>query len=375
MPSPADKILDFAKLLTPIPGEKSTGVDPRDDKTHQSLYRQIRSSRETARAAERLNDKNNAPPDWKPVLNDSIKLLAEQAKDLEITAFLIESLIRLHGIAGLRDGFQLARELAERFWDGLYPTPDEDGLATRVKGLAGLNGEDSDGVLIPPLSRVPITDSADGERFTRADYNEALSLKKITDKPKLDKKIADGALTEEKFLKAAAGTEATFYNRLVKDIEACLAEFEKLGASLDKRCNGRGPPTSTIRTALAELLRTVKQVAGDKWKDPAAPTAPPPEKKPQANVNGVAPELGPAPVAAGVIQSREQALEILQKVADFFRRTESHPFVAYQVEQAVRWAKLPVPDLLTELIPDEASRKNVFKQVGIVAKSAQPAPK
>src|ERR1043165_9292089 len=93
----ADPILDLAKLLTPISAEKPTGVDPRSDTSHSSLYHTIRGQRNSARAAERQNDPTNLP-DWKPVLDNSKKLLTEQAKDLEITAFLIEALLRLHQI-------------------------------------------------------------------------------------------------------------------------------------------------------------------------------------------------------------------------------------------------------------------------------------
>ena len=36
----------------------------------------------------------------------------------------------------------------------------------------------------------------------------------------------------------------------------------------------------------------------------------------------------------------------------------------------MHWGKLSLPDLLSELIPDEAPRKNVFKQVGHQAAGA-----
>jgi len=35
------------------------------------------------------------------------------------------------------------------------------------------------------------------------------------------------------------------------------------------------------------------------------------------------------------------------------------------LEQVANWGKMSLPELLSELIPDEGPRKNVFKQVGI----------
>ena len=51
-----------------------------------------------------------SPPDWRPVWEYGQQALAEKSKDLEITAFIIEALLRLHSFAGLRDGFRLARD-------------------------------------------------------------------------------------------------------------------------------------------------------------------------------------------------------------------------------------------------------------------------
>src|SRR2546425_1256477 len=152
MPSP--EVLDFERLLAPIAEDAPTGADLRADPSPTSLYYAIKDARSTARAAERQmvgGEEGSSGADWRPVLQHGTKALAEKTKDLEITAYLIEALVRLHGFAGLRDGFRLARELGERYWDGLYPVPDEEGVATRVAPLTGLNGEDADGTLIAPI--------------------------------------------------------------------------------------------------------------------------------------------------------------------------------------------------------------------------------
>src|SRR5262245_52304712 len=128
------EILDFAKLTGPIPGDKPAGIDLRADTAAGSPYYAIKDARNAARAAERQlvveGDDSVPAPDWRPVLQHGLKATAEKAKDLEVVAYVIEALVRLHGFAGLRDGFRLARECVERFWDGLYPLPDEDGVDT-----------------------------------------------------------------------------------------------------------------------------------------------------------------------------------------------------------------------------------------------------
>jgi type VI secretion system protein ImpA len=377
MPSP--EVLNFAKLLAPIPGDKPTGVDLRTDPSPNSPYYVIKDARSAARAIERASyeDPANAPvPDWKPVVQQGSKVLGEKSKDLEITAYMIEALLRLNSFGGLRDGFRLARELCEKFWDGIYPLPDEEGLETRVAALTGLNGEGGDGTLMVPINRTPLTDSPNLGRLSYASYLEAGTVGKIADPKVREKRLAAGAMSMEKFEKAVAETPKAFYTTLVDDLNKSLEELDKLGKELDKRCANNAPPTSAIKDVLGVVLGVVKDVAKSKLEAP--PTADGAAVKPDAAAGAAL--AGSAPAAAaqrgeavGELGNREDALRILLKVADFFRRTEPHNPVSYALEQAARWAKMPLPDLLVELIPDEAPRKGLFKQVGI--KPPEPPPK
>src|SRR5262249_41939649 len=190
-------VLDLAKLVAPIPGPKPTGKDLREELSPNSAYYAIKDARNAARAAERQlavdGDEATAPPDWRLVLQLGTEALAEQTKDLETTAYLIEALVRLHGFAGLRDGFQLARELVEQYWDGLYPQPDEDGLDTRLAPLTGLNGEDAEGTLLVPIARVPITEATSLGRLDCTHYQQAVALGKLTDATAREQRVAAGA--------------------------------------------------------------------------------------------------------------------------------------------------------------------------------------
>src|SRR5262249_52989601 len=126
--------IDFAKLLAPIPGDKPTGPDSRTDPSPQSIYYMVKDARGKARLAERqlLLGEEVAPdqmPNWQPVLQHGITALTTKTKDIEITAYVIEALLRRHGFAGLRDGFRLAREMFEKYWDAIYPLQNpEDGI-------------------------------------------------------------------------------------------------------------------------------------------------------------------------------------------------------------------------------------------------------
>jgi type VI secretion system protein ImpA len=67
----------------------------------------------------------------------------------------------------------------------------------------------------------------------------------------------------------------------------------------------------------------------------------------------------------GRLVTRDDALNALLQVADYFRRTEPHSPVSYSLEQAVRWGRMSLPELLAELIPDEAARTQLSLRAGI----------
>jgi type VI secretion system protein ImpA len=359
------ELLDFGKLLAAIPGDNQAGADLRADPSPTSPYYAIKDARSAARAAERQmvlgeDEASGNPPDWRPVLENATTALAEKTKDLEIAAYLVEALVRQHGFAGLRDGFRLARELVEKYWDGLYPMPDEDGLATRVAAFAGLNGVDAEGTLIAPIARVSLTEANGDGSLAHVHYQQATALGKITDPKLRERKVAQGAVPLEAFRKAVAESSPQFFGTLVQDLAQCQEEFAKLCAALDQRCNGEAPPASNIKAALASCLDVVRDVARNKLE-----AAPAKDGAAAKDAAGGAPGH-PAPgQPVDAIQTREDAFRVLLKVADYFRRTEPHTVVSFTLEQVVRWGQMPLPELLAELIPDEAPRKALFKHVGI----------
>jgi type VI secretion system protein ImpA len=266
----------------------------------------------------------------------------------------------------LRDGFRLLRELIERFWDNLYPLPDEDGLHGRLAPLAGLNGEGSDGVLIRPIFNVPLTSDGNIQALSYADYQQAADLSRLTDPDKRAQRISQGAITSQMFDQAILETSAEVLHNHMDDVLAALSEFEQLGAELDGRCGNdeRGhslaPPSSSIRQALESCRDLLQSVCQGRLPEEAA-------DKPlgEEAADGVAPPEGQTKKMAGPIQSREDAFRSLLLVADFFKRTEPHSPISYALEQAVRWGRMSLPDLLVELIPEEQSRLQLFKLVGI----------
>ena len=194
---------DLAALLAPIPGDAPAGVDLRGDASPQSLYYRLRDARADARASERAarrgerNRESAPPPEWRTIRDLGVEVIAGHSKDLEIAGWLTEALLRSDGLPGFTAGVQLMTGLVEDFWDDLFPLPDEDGVATRVRPVAGLNGQSGEGMLGPALRRVPLFLRPDGSPMPFWQFEQSENLAKIGDPEIRQRRIDAGVLPFE----------------------------------------------------------------------------------------------------------------------------------------------------------------------------------
>ena len=66
-----------------------------------------------------------------------------------------------------------------------------------------------------------------------------------------------------------------------------------------------------------------------------------------------------------LVDNREIAFTRIREVAEYFRRNEPQSPVPYILDRAVHWGNLPLPDLISEITPDEGTRKHIYELTGI----------
>ena len=358
------EVLDFTKLLAPISAEAPAGTDLRADPAPMSDFQKIKEDRKAARQTETQIDRGAddlVPPDWRPLVDRAVQVMAEKSKDMEVTAYMIEGLTRTKGFAGIRDGFRLAADLIAAYSEALFPSPGDSDVENRFSHLLQLNGIEGTGALIVPIAKIPLTGETSGGIFALTHYQAARSLAKVPDAKVRQARIDKGAVTIEIIQKAIAETPAKFFIDLVDDINASIVQFRRFCDTVGEQTK-YDPQSDNLRTALETFLEVVRDLARAKLPPPSVekPAAPGPSP---ADTAPVAPLHQPA--GAGIIHTRDDALEALSKVAEFFRKNEPQSIVPYALEQVIHWGRMPLPDLLSELIPEDGPRKTLFKQVGI----------
>jgi len=359
----------YETALEPIKGSLATGIDPREDVSPQSAYYRLKDQRMLAR-----NEERNAIIEeesillhsglWRVFLEEVPDVLSNQAKDLEFVAWLIEALTRLYGFRGMGIGYELATGLVDTYWDDIYPMPDEDGMETRISSLIGLNGIESEGTLIFPIASIPLTEMGIDQAFAYWEYQQAIDLERL-DEDKRRYKVDGGAIELAKILETVKTTSDEFYIDLIADLEYAIASFSKFSNTLDKAV-GDVTPSSYISQKLDSILSALKHVLGGRYPSQRGKVETIKDELEQDYVpEETISQVDSTELLATNMRSREQAINQLQSVADFFRETEPHSPVSYTIEQVIRWCGMPLPDLLAELISDGDAKNSYFRLVGI----------
>jgi type VI secretion system protein ImpA len=366
MASPS--VIDIESLLQPISDESPTGQDPREDSSPLSIYQQIKTARYAARDAEKnslyADDAPDADEYWRKIISETPKLLTTQAKDLDVATWFTEAMTRRYGFAGLRDALLLIEGLVANFWDGLFPMPDEDGIETRVAQLAGLNGRSSDGVLIVPIRRVPITEGYTPGPFAYYQYQQAVEIERISNEETKESRSEKLGFTLATIEQAVAHSDVSFFINLIDDIAEVLACCKRLEDNLEALCGlDDAPSMRSIITVVEECRAAVSHLTKDiliAEADDQAVT----DSISDSNEND-SPQKIDKNQARDIIDNREAAFKKLLEISDFFKKTEPHSPISYALEKAVKWGNMALDELIVELIPDDSARRHFTMLTGV----------
>ncbi|WP_174279757.1 ImpA family type VI secretion system protein, partial [Sphingomonas bacterium] len=297
---------------------------------------------------------------WEAVAAGATRLLAEQGKDLQVAAWLVEAWLRTDGLPGLADGFTLLVELVTGYWhDGLHPFDPDDEADARLAPLFGLFGREEAGTLIQPLRLLPLTDAPD--RHVALWTLEAVRGQSIRhDDPVVREELsAKHAQRVQQLEGAVAAASPDFAATNLAASERALAELDRLMTALDERTDaGRfGSQVAVPLTALADAFGRGRadaplQIVAEALSLPTTSAAEPAEGRPET-----APKQNPL--------DRRGALATLIEIAGFFDRTEPQSLIGHGLRDLVRRANLPLDELIGELIPDRDQRAMFMLRAGI----------
>lgn len=353
------------QLVAPIANDAG---DLRDDPSHNSSYQQIRTARTAARNAERKARLDgeliySCPSEWYIVLDEIPHVLSTQSKDIELVAWFIEALTRIHGFAGVGFGYELAGRLIAECADALYPEIDEEGRLAQLSALEGLNGAGGEGALEYPIKSLLVTGDIAPGPFSFWQCDELLNAERVSDAKKRDARFDQLGFNRSDFEGVISSSSVEFLVELSESITYAIEKYTAFCAVVDAHCVDEDMPTGRIAEVLENCARTLNYVAGDRISDATAEQ----QDLDDAVTDDatVVDASAPQSTQPKQISDRESALKNLREVARFFRKTEPHSPISYQLEQAIRWSDLSLIELMNELISNKDALTDYQKLVGI----------
>ncbi len=345
------QVIDLKALLHPISGEKPSGESVR----YTGIYDEIKEARRRdldLAQGEWQTDLKTA--DYHKVIEIAVPVLEKETKDIQIAAWLSESLVREYGFAGLRDSLKLATGLQNKFWETLYPEIDEGDMEGRANAMAWMDEEAGLSIRRAPITSpggYSLLEYDESKKFVvPADY-ESMVAEERDKYAEIQSQIDGGnVVTQDKWENDAAGSKRAFYEELNVAIEECLDEYKKLNLVIEEKYDrNQAPALPAIRKALEGIkLQTDKLLEQKREEEPDEL-----DEETVVNEDGTVTTTSGVGAATGAINNRNDALKRLGDVADFFRKTEPHSPVSYLVNRAVKWGKMPLDGWLQDVIKDE----------------------
>jgi type VI secretion system protein ImpA len=319
-------VIDVEALLAPISDEAPSGADLEYDPEFTELETAARGKSEqqfgdTVIAAEE--------PDWRDVGVRAEALLA-RSKDLRVAILAARAATHMHEIVGLASGLELIKELTTRYWDTLHPDLDHE------------DGDD------PTMRLNALGPLADPESFLRDVRSTYLVASPQHGRVSLrDVLVADGKLP--------AGPEGAMspvqIGGIVQAIAAenpaplqaslaCLAHAKALESFLgEKGVLTQAPDLRPLidmlqaAAAVSAVALRVDDGAGGEGEESA-------------------PGEGGRARVPGQIQSREDAIRVLENVCKFIEQSEPSNPAPLLIRRAQRLMSRNFMEIIQDLAPE-----------------------
>lgn len=330
--------IDVEKLLQPVTEESPCGDDLEYDPAFQELERAASIDGSESMIE---GDKPPEPPNWSEVAEKAETVLG-QTKDLRAAMYLAHARLGTHGVVGLGDGISLIGGYLTNYWDGVHPQLDEEDdndPTMRINTLHALT--DTDGI-IRQLSEVPLVRAKQAGNYNLRDIriaNGDLPAPGGEEVPDLG--IIDAAFQECELdeLKASADSVTTSIKSL-GSIEAYLNE--QVGATNN---------TLTVKP-LVEELKGIGKIYAEQLTARGVDVEPMGGDSQGGKANGI----------SGEIRSRKDAIRMLDKVSEYFRRNEPSSPVPMLLQRAKGLISKDFMEILKDLTPDAVSQAEVFSR-------------
>lgn len=310
--------------------------------------------------------------DWAFVSSQSIELLTEKTKDIRLYGWLLEAWSNLYGFEGIAKGLELTQQSLTEFWMQLHPEIAEDDLDQRLGLLQGLINQ------LPVLiKKTAITNTAIS--YSLMDYEALLHQQNLRRKHAEDYDDVPTNTSLEQFEQELFNTSKSFQYKNYQAFLEILKQWNILREVLDGLMGVDAPSFAAIESQLESLHSNLKKIYKTEafGLQPAMATADSAEEKSAADQQTSTQLTEHIAVAASAINqpfqphiqshvaNREQAMQVLQEISDYFQLNEPHSPVSYMLQKTIKWSQMPLHEWLAQVIKHEDPLEAVHEILGV----------
>lgn len=362
-------------LLSPVSEEAPCGGSLRSD----PLFTEIRLAREEddATLSMRHWERPLKVADWPVIERRCSAAFAHQSKDLQIAAWLLEAWVRQYQLHGLLNGLNLLTGLIERYWGPLYPSMDGDDVDARLAPFEWLN----DSLPLTLKLHITLVHLVDRKpsRLNLADWDKLTKSELSIDGSESGHRQADQEpeLTRSLVIAHAEKLNDAHVSNQKKMTRQCREALARLDTVLRAQLANNSPSLNNISNVLDQMGRVLDQIAPEPVNlSQALPSISQPEEVQMPDTEDELDDLSnfsyekpsvQSPEKAVTLgwQTREQAYIALESIADFLHKTEPHSPTPYLIKRAVNWGRMPLPELMAEVIREEGDLNKLINLMGL----------
>jgi type VI secretion system protein ImpA len=267
------------------------------------------------------------PPEWNVIRTQALEALGK-SKDLRLLAYLGSAVLRTDGLQAFTDTLSIASQWLHTYWNQTYPLVDEDAILRRN----ALNCFADPMVVIDGLRRLPLVSSRAHGTFCLRDFEVASG--------QVPPRDGTPAPDEERIKAAFAEMPVDELKRLHDSAVGGRSAVRAIDATMREAAGSDATPSFDLLSAQLEKMERVLRAQVDGRED---------------GTSAASLESGAAPLQAGrvgPINSRQDSINALEAVADFFRRTEPSSPIPLLLERAKRLVSKDFLEVLADIAPD-----------------------
>jgi type VI secretion system protein ImpA len=186
--------------------------------------------------------------------------------------------------------------------------------------------------------------------------------------------------SRDELMLLGATTAAPQLLQLRESLALAMTEWKSFDAMVDERLSKEAPSLSRVAETLGLIDRAITSLLSNRQTVSVATSRTPTEQAmdedqpADAIENADEPAMKPAVpgegfvdprLATGPIRSRADAYRQLEGIANFLQSIEPHSPTPYLVRRAVSWGRMPLPELMQEVLREEGDLNRLFTVLGL----------